>query len=231
MVPRRAGQFLEERINRTVIDGFKVLAVGVPFVILGFVWWPFSFVSLLPMGYLFYQQRHGRSLDWANDQKGLEGEFQVGRLLESLAPTVLVLHDLDIGWGNADHVAIAPAGVFAIEVKNWKGTFSEGYGHLMHNEHKAGKTTKQVVRSACRVHDVLAAAGIDVFVQGVLVSTKATVAADGFEVGKVKVVPLARLEQLLSDGRRRLSESEQVRIRAILLRNGEPIEVTNVSWE
>lgn len=231
MVPRRPGQFLEERINRTVIGGFKVLAVGVPFVILGFVWWPFSFVSLVPMGYLFYQQRSGRSLDWANDEKGLEGEHQVGRLLETLSPTVLVLHDLDIGWGNADHVAMAPNGVFAIEVKNWQGRFFRKGGHLMHHEQRIDEITKQVVSSACRVHDVLAAAGLDVFVQGVLVSTKATVMADGFDVGKVKVVPLARLEQLLSDGGRRLSESEQVRIRAVLLRNGEPIEVTNVSWE
>ena len=231
MVPRRPGQFLAERINERVINGFKVLAVGVPFVILGFVWWPFSFVSLFPMGYLVYQQGRGRSLDCANDERGLEGERRVGWLLDSLAPEVLALHDLDIRWGNADHVAIAPIGVFAIETKNLKGRFSERHGHLMHNGYRVDKTTKQVVRSACLVHDILVAADIHRFVQGVLVSMEASVTADGFEVGKAKIVPLGRLEQLLSTGRRRLTEHEQARIRAALLRNGAPFEITNVSME
>jgi hypothetical protein len=218
VVTRRPGQFLEERVRKTVIDGVKVLAIGVPFVILGFVWWPFSVVALVPMGCLLYLQRRGRRLDWTNDDKGLVGERQVGALLESLTPTVLVLHDLDIGWGNADHVAIAPTGVFAIEVKNWRGRFFKKRGHLMFNE------------EACRVHDALATAGFDVFVQAVLVSTNASVMTDGFEVGKVKVVPLSRVEDLLSAGPQRLTATQQVRIRAALLIDG-PIVTTNVSWE
>ncbi len=227
---RRPGQFFDERIRKTVIDGFTVLAIGVPFVILGFVWWQFSVVALVPMGCVLYLQRRGRRLDWTNDDKGLVGERQVGALLESLTSTVLVLHDLDIGWGNADHVAIAPTGVFAIEVKNWRGRFFKKRGHLMFNEKSADGTTGQVIREACRVHDALATAGFDVFVQGVLVSTNASFMTNGFEVGKVKVVPLSRVEDLLSAGPQRLTATQQVRSRAAILTDG-PIVATNVTLE
>jgi hypothetical protein len=52
--------------------------------------------------------------------QGAKGERQVGAVLESLSDRGFrCLHDLDIGRGYVDHVAVGPTGVFAIETKAW----------------------------------------------------------------------------------------------------------------
>jgi hypothetical protein len=231
MVPRRPGQFLDERIRRVVVRGFVILGIGIPFAILGFFWWPLSIVSLIPFTYLWFNQRTGRSLDWSNDEKGLQGEVTVARVLELQAPEVLAVHDFELRWGNVDHVAIAPTGVFAIETKNWQGDFSLSRGRLVHNGWRQEGVRTQVVSGACRVHDVLLTDGINLFVKGVLVSTNARVAKGGFEVHPIKVVGIDDLAELLLRGRRQLSPHEQIRIQASLLRNGAPVRVSNISWD
>lgn len=53
---------------------------------------------------------------------GLRGERTVGAILRTLGPEYRVVHDLDIGRGNVDHVVIGPTGVFAVETKAWRET-------------------------------------------------------------------------------------------------------------
>ena len=55
---------------------------------------------------------------------GAEGERRTARYLDGLAEAgFIVLHDRKVpGYGgNLDHVAIGPAGVWAIETKKWRG--------------------------------------------------------------------------------------------------------------
>lgn len=53
-----------------------------------------------------------------NWQTGAEGEQKTARALRSLGNGWLVVHDVDSGYGNYDHVLIGPAGVFLLDSKN-----------------------------------------------------------------------------------------------------------------
>src|SRR5438552_9799700 len=117
MVPRRPGQFLRERLRRRLAIVFIGTVACVALALLGIRWWPLSLVAIVLILLGSHSGADGRWLDPTNDVKGLEGEERVGELLEALVPDgFLPVHDLDLGFGNVDHVVIGPTGVFAIEV-------------------------------------------------------------------------------------------------------------------
>ena len=53
--------------------------------------------------------------------KGARGEERVARLLETLPTGWHVFHDFIAGAYHVDHVVVGPAGVYAVETKNWSG--------------------------------------------------------------------------------------------------------------
>lgn len=54
--------------------------------------------------------------------QGAEGEESVGTVLEGLETQGwYAVHDVSLGRGNVDHVAIGPGGIFAIETKSHRG--------------------------------------------------------------------------------------------------------------
>jgi hypothetical protein len=220
MIPRRPGQFLEERIERKALLAGASIAVVWVVAGLGFRWWPLS-LAVAPAVFLVDRQiRDGRRLDPARELDGLQGELIVGEALEALAPRgVLAVHDLALERGNVDHVAITPHGVFAIEVKHLRGGrfhVRRGRG-LMQGNRPADAHAAQARRNASAVHDLLLGAGLDLWVHPVLVSTKADVWRDGFRLGKVDVVPPEALEGVLFAGPQRFDSAERDGIRAALL--------------
>lgn len=70
------------------------------------------------------------------EEKGADGERDFIKYLADLPDTYTVVSDLDFAdsYGNIDHLIIGPTGVFAIDVKDWKGTVaSDGKGELLLN--------------------------------------------------------------------------------------------------
>jgi len=70
------------------------------------------------------------------EEKGADGERDFVKFLKDLPDTYTVISDLDFAdsYGNIDHLIIGPTGVFAIDVKDWKGTVaSDGKGELLLN--------------------------------------------------------------------------------------------------
>jgi hypothetical protein len=66
--------------------------------------------------------------------RGAEGEEEVGTIPDRLGPSCIVLHDLDTGRGNIDHLVFREDGaVFLIETKSHRGTVSEEQGELRLN--------------------------------------------------------------------------------------------------
>ena len=54
--------------------------------------------------------------------RGARGEEHVGELLDELTQeSWRVIHDVSLGRGNVDHIAIGPAGVFTVETKSHPG--------------------------------------------------------------------------------------------------------------
>lgn len=76
------------------------------------------------------------------EENGADGEREFLKYLKDLPDTYTVICDLDFAdsYGNIDHLIIGPAGVFAIDVKNWRGNVSpDGKGELLLN----GKSTEK----------------------------------------------------------------------------------------
>jgi len=62
--------------------------------------------------------------------RGAMAEEQVGALLDTLASERWrIVHDVSLGRGNVDHIAIGPPGVFTIETKSHPGPVRVGRVH------------------------------------------------------------------------------------------------------
>jgi hypothetical protein len=78
-------------------------------------------------------------LDWLKKRqrdasRGAQAEESVGAILDRLPENCIVLHDLNTGWGNIDHVVFRQDGaVCLIETKSRGGTVSEVGGELRCN--------------------------------------------------------------------------------------------------
>jgi hypothetical protein len=67
----------------------------------------------------------------ASWRRGAEGEKATAMALRPLTRRGwTLLHDLDTGYGNLDHVLVGPAGVFVLESKNLNGIVSVRHGVL-----------------------------------------------------------------------------------------------------
>ena len=220
MDARRPGQFLEEQIQRKAMIAGACVAFVWGLAAFGFRWWPASLAVIPAVFAVDRQVRDGRRLDASRQLDGLEGERLVGGALESLASEgVLALHDLDVGRGNVDHVAISPSGVFAIEVKHLSGGrfhVRQGAG-LMQGSRPADRHAAQARRNAQAVHELLLRSGLDVWVTPVLMSTKADVWRGGFRMGRVRVIPLEGLRRTVCGEVVQLGEPERHRILEVLL--------------
>jgi hypothetical protein len=61
--------------------------------------------------------------------RGAAGEEQVGGVLEGLGYGWYAIHDVSLGRGNVDHIAIGPGGVFTVETKSHPGPVQVGRVH------------------------------------------------------------------------------------------------------
>lgn len=62
--------------------------------------------------------------------RGATGEEEVGRLLDGLDERGWhAIHDVSLGRGNVDHIAIGPGGVFTVETKSHPGPVQVGRLH------------------------------------------------------------------------------------------------------
>ena len=130
-----SGEFLEERaIKRRMtaiiaLFSFTCLCVFVSgyLTALRNPWWGLVAVIAFVIA--------AKAIDWLSDKQlrriradetGASGERDIIPALKHLPNTYTVVCDLAFAdsYGNIDHLVIGPTGVFAIDVKNWRGTVS-----------------------------------------------------------------------------------------------------------
>jgi hypothetical protein len=99
----------------------------------------------------------------------------VGQILKDLDRRYRVLHGIDTGRGNVDHVVIGPTGVFAIETKNVAGRFELRRERVAHNGDDASDVLRQARAGALAIRDRLREAGMDRWVEAIMVSADAPV--------------------------------------------------------
>ena len=168
-------------------------------------------VSLIGIGIALYRGlRHVERFF-----KGARGEERVAGILHGLSDRYHVFNDFIAGSSHVDHVVVGPAGVFAVETKNWKGVVTIEEGRiLIDGQLPTRSPLDQVLREARQVKTALARSGwtgpvtpilafaSDTFkahiaeLQGAVV-INASDLAKSFETDRA-VIPPTELERLVS---------------------------------
>ncbi len=135
-----------------------------------------AWLVLVPRFERFLDRRVKDALNW---KAGYTGEALVANLLNDLPEDFHVFHDIkhcDLA-GNIDHLVIGPTGVFLLETKNWRGHVAySDEKKLLHNGNDKTADVKALLQRVGKVHDkIKALSGLDVFVKGVMVFTRASV--------------------------------------------------------
>ena len=155
--------------------------------------------------------------------KGARGEEAVGRFLAELVPEgYRILHDVDTGRGNLDHVAVGPTGVWAIETKAWTGTVYAGKGGVfMRNGRDEKATLKQAMGEAFEVKSRIAHTGLTPWVNALVVLTATRLPKGPMKFGQVRVIESKDLLSTIRSGPTRMSpEDIKVAARAVMLGAG-----------
>ena len=153
-------QFLHQRVREMSVSVVLLVAEAALLAVAGFWWWPAAVAAFVPLFVLGRAASVGGRLDSVRLQRGIVGEERVASLLDGLQPKGFrVIHDLEFGRGNADHVLVGPTGVFVIETKDWGGRFYRRRGRLMFNQRAADDVVGQVTVAALAVRSRLESAG------------------------------------------------------------------------
>lgn len=175
-----------------------------------------------------FWNRYRRHVDGLVDPVlvGLQGERELAESLRlELGDNAYVIHDLDFGKGNVDHVVVAPAGVFTVETKAILGRVETRGNRLFINGRDRSQHLKQAFAEAMVVSEYLAVAmgGKRYFVTPLLAFTRGNVSAMGRCAG-VYVMHVGRVGRFVNYEGDRLDWRERAKVAAALkLRTSEDL--------
>ena len=204
--------YVERNASLKMLAVGTLFGIGVTLAFFGIVWLPLSAIGLVLVIAIRHFASGGRVLDFVPWFLGASGESQVRRALGELEPLgYRMIHDIDTGRGNVDHVVVGPTGIFAVETKNRGGRVTTIAGDLRVNGF-AVKDASQAVRGAMWVRDRAHVR----FVDALLVYPSAKVDGDVVRFRNVTVVAPARLNAEITSQRRALPIAEIDRIERAL---------------
>ncbi|MGA9160638.1 MAG: nuclease-related domain-containing protein [Actinomycetota bacterium] len=206
---RKPAEFLRSQLRLRIAVFAATIAVATSLALMGIRWWPASFVALGLLFVLERQAGRGRVLDLAPLRSGILGEQAVADALAGLPSSYWVLHGVSTGHGDVDHVVIGPTGVFAIETKAWQGSFYRKRGQLHFNGKPAEHVLRQARGAAGQVRQLLLEAGIDEWVEAVVVASRASVSRSPIRFRQAYVVSIKGVVDFVT-GRRRWLRSATV---------------------
>jgi hypothetical protein len=215
-VPKPA-EFLRSQLRLRIAVFAATISVAGVLALMGVWWWPATFLAL---GLLFVLQRlagKGRVLDPERLRRGISGEEAVADALAGLPPSYWVLHGVSTGHGDVDHVVIGPTGVFALETKAWDGKFYRSRGQLYCNGKPAEHVLRQARGAAGQVRELLLAAGIDEWVEAVVVAARASVSRSPVRFRKSYVISIKDLVGFVTDRPQSLSSSTVLQAKTTLM--------------
>lgn len=218
---RKPAEFLRSQLRLRLAVFAATVVVAAILALAGVWWWPASFMALLVLFFLQRQTTRGRVLSPGRLRKGILGEQAVADTLTELPSSYWVVHGVATGRGDVDHVVIGPTGIFAIETKAWEGTFYRNRGQLYCNGQPAEHVLRQARGAAGNVRQILIAAGVDEWVDAVVVAARATVSRSPLRFRQAYVVSLEDLVDFVTGRRRALSRSTVLRATATLVDPGD----------
>jgi Nuclease-related domain len=218
----KPAQFLRMQLRLRIAVFAATAAAAAVLALTGLWWWPAVFLAL---GLLFVLQRQagqGRALDPERLRRGILGEEAVADILAGLPSPYWVLHSVSTGHGDVDHVVIGPTGVFALETKAWKGAFYRSRGQLFCNGKPAEHVLRQARGAAAQVRRLLQEAGMDEWVEAVVVATQASVSRSPMRFRYAYVISIEDVVDFVTGQRRSLSSSMVLQAVASVVRPGQP---------
>lgn len=170
---------------------------------------------VIPTGMKLWERHADKAID--PYVTGFRGERDVADALRALGDDCYLVHDVDFGRGNVDHVAIAPTGIFTIETKAYAGSVRTDGDRLLINGFNHTRELKQTFAEAMAVRDYLGriSGGQTHHVTPLLVFTRGKVNSYGKCAG-VFVLHVDRLAGFVEKGKPRLEPSQCSRIAAAL---------------
>lgn len=140
------------------------------------------------------------------EEDGADGEREFIKFLKDLPDTYTVISDLDFtdSYGNIDHLIIGPNGIFAIDVKNWRGTVTpDGKGELLCNGQPTDKPQiRYFTRRVMDLKDRLKVlTKLDPYVQCVFAFLRTRVDANWGSTGAVHCIRAEQILDYVSKGR------------------------------
>jgi Nuclease-related domain len=217
---RKPAEFLRLQLRLRMAVFAATIAVAAVVALMGVRWWPAIFPAL---GLLFFLERQagkGRVLDPENLRSGILGEEAVAEALAGLPSSYWVLHGVSTGHGDVDHVVIGPTGVFALETKAWPGTFYRRRGQLYSNGKPAEHVLRQSRGAAGKVRNLLLEAGVDEWVEAVVVASRASVSRSPLRFPKAHVVSINDVVEFITGRRRWIRSSKVLAAVAVLVEPG-----------
>ncbi len=213
----KPAEFLRSQLRLRIAVFAATISVAGVLALMGVWWWPATFLAL---GLLFVLQRlagKGRVLDPERLRRGISGEEAVADALAGLPSSYWVVHGVSTGHGDVDHVVIGPTGVFALETKAWDGKFYRSRGQLYCNGKPAEHVLRQARGAAGQVRELLLAAGIDEWVEAVVVAARASVSRSPVRFRKSYVISIKDLVGFVTDRPHSLSSSTVLQAKTTLM--------------
>jgi hypothetical protein len=139
------------------------------------------------------------------EEDGADGEREIIPYLKGLPDTYTVVSDLDFAdsYGNIDHLVIGPTGLYAIDVKNWKGTVAaDGKGELLLNGKPTDKPqVRYFIRRTMELKDRLVAlTKLDPYIRALFVFPRTHIQAKWGTTGHVHCLHVEQLADYLTSG-------------------------------
>lgn len=140
------------------------------------------------------------------EEDGADGERDFVKYLKELPDTYTVISDLDFAesYGNIDHLIVGPKGVFAVDVKNWRGTVTpDGKGELLLNGRPTDKPqVRYFTRRTMDLKDrIRALTKLDPYVQCVFAFSRTRVDANWGTTGSVHCIRAEQIADYVTKGR------------------------------
>jgi len=211
----QSGEFQKERAIKNRLNCLLLLylLLASMFFVFGFVaakvslWWLGIAVVLVVPSYKILVRQSDKYLRMARcDEKGATGENEILPYLKNLPDAYTVVCDLDFAdsYGNIDHLVIGPTGLFAIDVKNWRGTvIADGKGELLLNGQPTDKPqVKYFTRRVMDLRERLTAlTKLEPYIQCVFVFPRTRVEAKWGTTGAVQCINMEQLSDHITKGK------------------------------
>lgn len=235
MVPGRRGEWarreFRRRLSRLVLLGLLTVAAGglVSAVLSGQWWWALLAGAAIPV-----LDRSGwrRALGFVGPAEGADGEEGVAVLLSHLEPHgYRVLHGVDIGSGEIDHLVVGPTGVFAVGTTAYPGGIHLSRGRLMRRGGELHSAVEQARAQAVEVKNRLLRAGIRSWAESVVAVTDGRLPRGPILLPGVTVMAAEDVASFILEGRNALSPGDVPRAVVAILREEAPVVARSLSHD